>query len=141
MIYNFRGRNINIPDNEISIAIKNLGITKSEAIEMYLEDNGFLENEQVEMLTKKAKENKAVQHKAKSETTKKKETPKKERKPDEEKSGIIKKLSEFLESLGYNPIITNVSKMVEFDIGSNHYKLDLIKQNKKLAEKKAKEKE
>ena len=60
MVYNFKGKNITIPDSEIEIAIKNLDISRNEAIQMYLEDNGYLENVEVEQLTKKAKENKAV---------------------------------------------------------------------------------
>lgn len=139
MIYEFKGKNIKIPDSEIEIAIKNLGITKSEAIEMYLEDNGYLENEQVEQLTKKAKENKAVQHKAKSEKPKK-ETVKRERKPDEEKTKLISLLADFIKSLGYETTITNATKIIEFVVGENHYKIDLIKQNMKLKERKEKEK-
>lgn len=85
--------------------------------------------EQIEELDAKAKANK-IQHQAKS-TTPKERAPR-ERKPDEEKEKIIASLSEFLanqtEFTAENVKITNVSKVVEFDIGGNHYKLDLIKQ-------------
>ena len=40
MIYNFNGKNINIPDKEIEKAMKSLELTKEEAIEMWLEDEG-----------------------------------------------------------------------------------------------------
>lgn len=127
MVYNFKGKNITIPDSEIQICIKNLGITKDEAIKMFLEDNGYLENEEVEQLTKKAKENKAVQHKAKAEKGEKKEV-KRERKPDEEKEMLIQFLFEALKK--YNPTIANRTKLIEFSVNGNEYKLDLIKKRK-----------
>lgn len=127
MIYNFKGKNITIPDDELKIAIKNLGISKSEAIQMYLEDNDYMENEEVEQLTKKAKQNKAVQHKARTEKGEKKEV-KRERKPDEEKEMLIQFLFEALKK--YNPTITNKTKIIEFSVNGNEYKLDLIKKRK-----------
>lgn len=127
MIYNFKGKNITIPDDEIEIAIRNLDISRNEAIQMYLEDNGYMENAEVEQLTKKAKENKAVQHKAKGEKKEKKEV-KRERKPDEEKEMLIQFLFEALKK--YNPTITNKTKIIEFSVNGNEYKLDLIKKRK-----------
>lgn len=127
MIYNFRGKNITIPDDELEICIKNLGISRDEAIKMYLEDNDYLENVEVEQLTKKAKENKAVQHRAKGEKKEKKEV-KRERKPDEEKEKLIQFLYEALKE--YNPTITNKTKIIEFSVNENEYKLDLVKRRK-----------
>lgn len=128
MIYNFKGKNITIPDDEIQICIKNLGISKSEAIQMFLEDNGYMENAEVEQLTKKAKENNAVQHKAKSTEKGEKKEVKRERKPDEEKEMLIQFLFEALKK--YNPTITNRTKLIEFSVNGNEYKLDLIKKRK-----------
>ena len=129
MLYNFNGKNIKIPDETIQKYINKLGLSQNEAIQTYLEDEGFLENEEVETLTKKAKENKAVKHEAKAEKPKK-ETIKRERKPDEEKISIIKEIYDFLVSKNYNPTITNQTKIIEFNLKENHYKLDLIKQRK-----------
>ena len=56
MKYDFKGRTINIPDEEIEKNMKVLDISKDEAIEMWLDDNDYTENEVVEELTKKAKE-------------------------------------------------------------------------------------
>lgn len=128
MVYNFKGRNITIPDSELEICIKNLGISRDEAIKMYLEDNDYLENVEVEQLTKKAKENKAVQHKAKSVKEGEKKEVRKERKPDEEKEMLIQFLFEALKK--YNPTITNKTKIIEFSVKENEYKLDLIKKRK-----------
>ena len=49
---------INIPDSEIEKSMKILDLTKEQAIEMWLEDEGYLDNEEQLELTQKAKENK-----------------------------------------------------------------------------------
>ena len=58
MRYDFNGKVINIPDAEIEKSMKLLDLSKEEAIQMYLEDEGYMENEEVEALTAKAKANK-----------------------------------------------------------------------------------
>ena len=125
--YTFEGKTITIPDAELEKSIKLLNISKDEAIQMWLEDNNYCENEEIEILTAKAKENKAVQHGAVN-INKSKTATKRERKPDVEKEEIISKLAEFLETIGTSVKITNKSKLIEFEIGENHYKVDLIKQ-------------
>lgn len=127
MRYTFEGKTITIPDTELEKSIKLLNISKDEAIQMWLEDNNYCENEEIEILTAKAKENKAVQHGAVN-INKSKTATKRERKPDVEKEEIISKLAEFLETIGTSVKITNKSKLIEFEIGENHYKVDLIKQ-------------
>lgn len=87
------------------------------------------EETEVQELETKAKENK-IKHGAKSET--KKERKPKERKPDIEKEELIQDLAEFLKyNSTENVVITNKTKLIEFDLGENHYKLDLIRQRKK----------
>ena len=125
MNYNFNGKTIRIPDAEIQKSMKLLNLSQDEAVQMWLEDEGYLENEVVEELTAKAKINK-VNHEAR--TDKPRKSVKRERKPDEEKENLIKILADCLESHGFEAKITNKSKIVEFNIGENHYKLDLIKQ-------------
>ena len=127
MRYTFEGKTITIPDADLEKSMKLLDLSKDEAIQMWLEDNDYCENEEVEILTAKAKENKAVQHGAVN-VNKSRTATKRERKPDVEKEEIISKLAEFLETIGTSINITNKSKLIEFEIGENHYKLDLIKQ-------------
>lgn len=124
MVYTLGKKKINIPDSEIAKSMKVLKLTQDEAIQMYLEDEGYLENEEVEALTAKAKVNK-INHEAKSEKPRKKTT--RERKPDEEKEKIIQIIAKALENEGISAQITNKSKLIEFNIGQNGYKLDLIK--------------
>ena len=125
MNYNLNGKTIRIPDAEINKSIKLLKISHDEAVQMWLEDEGYLENEVVEELTAKAKENK-INHEAKADKPRK--SVKRERKPDEEKENLIKILADCLESNDFEVKITNKSKIIEFNVGGNHYKLDLIKQ-------------
>lgn len=125
MTYNFNGKNIRIPDTEIKKSMTLLNISEDEAIQMWLEDEGYLENEVVEELTAKAKVNK-ISRDAKSDKPRK-NTPR-ERKPDEEKENLIKILADCLKNAGFEAEIVNKSKLIEFNVGTNHYKLDLIKQ-------------
>ena len=57
MKYEINNKKINIPDQEIEKSMKLLDITQEQAIEMYLCDHDYIKNEEVENLTKKAKEN------------------------------------------------------------------------------------
>ena len=96
MNYNFNGKTIKIPDADIQNFMNRLHIPKEEAIQMWLEDEGYEVNEEVETLTKKAKENKAVQHDAKADKPRKQ--VKRERKPDVEKENIIEMLANCLKN-------------------------------------------
>lgn len=130
MTYDFNGKKIRIADSEIENLVKGLNISTEQAIQIWLEDEGYLENEEQNSLDKKAKESKitATVHQAKSDS--RKERKPRERKPDEEKEKIISNLAKFLENSTENVKITNISKIIEFDIGENHYKLDLVRQRK-----------
>ena len=125
MTYNLNGKNIRSPDSDIKEYMESLELPKEEAIKVWLEDEGYLENEVVEELTKKAKENK-INHEAKA--NKPRKSVKRERKPDEEKENLIEILANCLTNAGFETKITNKSKIIEFNVGENHYKLDLIKQ-------------
>ena len=83
MIYELpNGKKIRIPDEEIKANMR-LGISEAEAIQLWLEDEGYEENEEQNELDKKAKDNRitATIHQARAETTK--ERKKVERKPDQ----------------------------------------------------------
>lgn len=134
MKYEFNGRNITIPDETITKSMKLLEISKEEAIQMYLEDEGYITNETVEELTKKAKA--AGTEKITAKSTKPRKKSERKRKPDEEKeliidilaNTLIEKSEEKVINIDINSIkIVNKGKIIEFSIGNNHYKLDLIK--------------
>lgn len=135
MIYTLdSGKQITIPDAEIQKLEKTLSLSREDAIYTWLCDEDYLTDETEQELTTKAKENRitATIHQAKSDKPRK--STKRERKPDLEKEKIIKILANFLQKskdeleIDVDFVeITNKSKIIEFSVGENHYKLDLIK--------------
>lgn len=118
---------VKVPEEYIKKNMEILGISREEAIKMFLEDEGFETNEEVEKLTEKAKNNK-ISHDAKSSQPRKKTT--RERKPDVEKESIIQILAKALTDAGYSPEITNKAKIIEFSNENSNFKLDLVKKRK-----------
>lgn len=133
MRYNFNGKNINIPDEELQKSIKLLGLTKEEAIEMYLEDEGYLDNEEQEELEKKAKENRITSKIHEAGEKKKRSTSKpKTVKVSDEKQKLFKELSskmkEYCENQDGICTILKENKLIEVKIGEKTFKIDLIEQ-------------
>ena len=122
MKYNFNGKEINIPDAEIEKNMKVLEISKEEAIEMWLDDNDYTENEVVEELTAKAK---AVKRYEKADKPRKATT--KERKVDEEKKRLLDLCRIPIEGAG--GVVTNVKNEAEFSFtfSNNCYTVKLVK--------------
>lgn len=121
MKYNFNGKEIHIPDVEIEKNMKVLEISKEEAIEMWLDDNDYTENEEVEALTEKAK---AVKRYEKAEKPRKK--AERVRKVDEEKGRILKDLQSAVSNYAN---VTNIKNEAEFSFtfGNNCYTVKLVK--------------
>lgn len=126
------GKVVNIPMEEVNKSMRLLKLSKDEAIQMWLEDEGYMENEEQEALERKAKENRitATIHQAKAEY---KEKTQRERvkKDDPTKEGIIKAIAELLPTVGAVDIeVVNIGKIITFQIGEDRYKLDLIRNRK-----------
>jgi hypothetical protein len=130
MRYNFKGKSINIPDAEIEKSMKVLGMTKEEAIEMWLEDEGYLDNEEQTELEEKAKANKitATIHGASAE--KKKQSKPKVVKVSDEKATLFNEICESLDELSYNFTVLKENKLIQVEIGEKIIKIDLIEQRK-----------
>ena len=54
MNYNFNGKSITIPDAEIKNLMASLELTKQDAIDLWLSDNGYEDNEEQNELDEKA---------------------------------------------------------------------------------------
>ena len=121
MKYNFNGKEINIPDAEIQHNMKALGISEKEAIDMWLDDNDYTENEVVEELTKKAK---SVKRYEQAEKPRKKTV--KERKVDEEKKHLINILVTSLNGEVSNISVKNEAE-ISFICNENSYTIKLVK--------------
>ena len=78
MIKTVNGKSVNIPDKEIESYMKSLDLTKEQAIEMWLDDEGYTDNEEQLELEKKAKESGIMRdiHGASATDKAKKTTPK-----------------------------------------------------------------
>ena len=130
-----KGKQVDIPDDELDRFVDQLDISLAEAIDLWLTDNDLEVNEEQEQLDKKAKDSRitATIHEAKA------DKPKKERKvvrkEDSTKEGIIKALAEKLEELATDVKIENVGKLITFKLGEDTFKLDLIRQRKPKAGK------
>ena len=124
---------IRIPDEEIKKNMEILDLSEEEAIQLYLEDEGYLENEEVAELTKKAKDSGIMStiHGAKAEKPKAK--VERERKENPTKERIIAEIGKFLCQLdgisGVN--IVNIGKIIEFECENKHFKLDLIQKRER----------
>jgi hypothetical protein len=129
MKYEFNGRILNISDDEIKNSMEKLGLTKEQAIEMWLEDEGYLENEEQENLCKLAKENKitATIHKASGKSEKKQSKPRTV-KISNEKQALFKDLLDFLTENHQNVEILKENKLIQVKIGEKTFKIDLIEQ-------------
>ena len=124
-------KEINVPEEEIEKLMDSLDISEDEAVQTWLFDNDYIENEEEAKLTKKAKDNRimATIHEAKSDKPRAKRVV--EKKEDVVKEDIIKRTAEMLAAIAENVKITNVSKIIEFDMpNGDHFKFDLVRQRK-----------
>ena len=135
MKYEYNGKTLNIPDDFIQNAMKNLSIDEDEAIQLWLEDNDYEVNEEQMALDAKAKANVKVANIVKARAAdpgKKKTQRERVKKEDPTKEGVIAALAKVLPELANaeNVTIVNAGKLITFTIGEDTYKLDLVRQRK-----------
>lgn len=141
MTYKIGTKTVKIPDKELESNMRILGMTRDEAIQQWLEDEGYLDNEEQNALDSKAKKARitATIHSAKSENAINADGTKKKRviKENPVKENIIAKLAEFLPNSIENCInveVLNKNKLISFEINGEKYELDL-RQKRKPKEK------
>ena len=135
MKYEYNGKTLNIPDDFIQNAMKNLSIDEDEAIQLWLEDNDYEINEEQMALDAKAKANVKVASIVKAraaDPSKKKTQHERVKKEDPTKEGVIAALAKALPELANaeNVTIVNAGKLITFTLGEDTYKLDLVRQRK-----------
>lgn len=135
-----RPQTIDIKESDLSRISQSLGCGAKEAIEVYLYDNGYVDNAEAAELTEKAAQNK-VTLKNKS-NGKPRKAP--ERKPDYVKRMLIGYLEECLAEVHdlkndedeviidhcADVRITNIERIIAFTIGNDNYELTLSKKRK-----------
>lgn len=125
------GKNVNIPDKEIEKNMKLLEISKEEAIEMWLEDEGYLDNEEQNELDEKAKKVKIDHGASAIDKTEKKEKKPREIKVSDEKQALFGEIVEKLAENGRNFEIVKENKLICVKIGEKTFKIDLIETRQK----------
>lgn len=123
---------VNIDDEWLQKQSVLLGITKREAIMMWLSDEGYISNDTVQELTAKAQANKTG---AKAQSSKPRKRP--ERKPDADKRVLIDYLKNSLYAAnGVNGRdikdmqVVNPERIISFCLGDDVYEVTLSKKRK-----------
>ena len=132
MRYTINGKNILIPDEEIKKAMDKLDLTREEAIQMYLEDEGYLDNEEQIALDKKAKDNRitATIHQASAKDIRKKTQKERTHKDNPIKEMVIAEIAKILPNFATDINILNKGKLISFKIGEDTFELDLKQKRK-----------
>ena len=137
MIVKVKNKEVKVPDEEIKNLMDKLELTEQEAIQTWLEDEGYEVNEEVERLTAKAKANGTARINARANVENKKTT--RERKANPVKEEIIQILANALKNSQNLPInaikIENIGKIITFKVENREFKLDLIEKRQKKATK------
>ena len=135
MIVKVKNKEVKVPDEEIKNLMDKLELTEQEAIQTWLEDEGYEVNEEVERLTAKAKANGTAKINARANVENKKTT--RERKANPVKEEIIQILANALKNSQNLPInaikIENIGKIITFKVENREFKLDLIEKRQKKA--------
>ena len=112
-------------EKQIAKFMKNLGISREEAIQLIADDANDVSVELTDEQKKVAKQ--MAQGDRKKETEKRK----RERKPDDDKRFLISYLVEKLTEILYEaPVVTNLERELEFSFGGTKYRLTLAKPRK-----------
>ena len=122
MKYNFNGKEINIPDGDINKLKNQLELSTEEAIETWLFDHDYVDDEEVDEMTKKAKE---IRRYEKADKERKKVV--RERKVDAEKGGLLTAIKTAVETFG--GAVSSVKNEAEFSFtfNGNSYTVKLVK--------------
>ena len=122
------GKVVNIPDKEIEKSMKLLDLTKEDAIQLWLEDNDYEVNEELEELDSKAKKVK-IQHGASAiDKTEKEKKPRVVKISDEKQALFSDIYQNLVDIYGESVEIVKENKLLTVKIGSKTFKLDLIEQ-------------
>lgn len=131
------GRKVTAATEYLEKMMENLEIDMDEAVLTWLEDEGYLINDDQEELCIAAKENKVLANvrKGDRDTAKEKKKTTRTIKVNPFKEEIIAKIAEMLDQLNgvENIVIENKGKIVTFDCNGESYKVDLIQKRKNKA--------
>ena len=117
--------------------VKTLDIDMDEAVLTWLEDEGYLENEEQEELCAAAKENKslAAARKGIRDGAKEKKKVVRTIKENPTKEMIISEIAKCIEAINgtANMVVENKGKLITFELNNESFKIDLIQRRKPKA--------
>lgn len=126
------GKTCKISTKWVEDTSKRLDLDEYETVEMWLSDNGYLDNEEQDELDKKAKG--VVKNIVKSETPKKKTQKERVQKENPTKELIISTIAKALENLNISNLnIENKAKLITFSLNNEDFKVDLVQKRKPKA--------
>jgi hypothetical protein len=127
------GKQVKISSKWVYDTCDSLELDIAEALEMWLSDHDYLDNEEQDQLDTQAKAS-GIKVLAKEKTERKKTT--RERKPNIDKENIITLFTHFmLENDNFSLInVENKSKLITFTYNNKKYKIDLIETRVKKQE-------
>lgn len=125
-------KKVKVAKKWVDTSIEKLDTDLEDVLLMWLEDNDYLVNEELEELDTKAKTNK-IKLGATEKTERKKVI--RERKPNPDKEYLVGCVAEFLEELNATDIkIENVGKIITFSYKNKQFKFDLTEKRAKKCE-------
>lgn len=126
------GKEVNIPDKEIEKYMKSLELSKTDAIDLWLEDNDYQVNEEQNELDEKAKKVK-IDHQASAidKTQAKEKKPRVVKISDEKQKLFDEIYHSLVEIYGSKVEIVKENKLLTVKINEKTFKLDLIEQRAK----------
>lgn len=122
------GKVVKVATEWVNKTMKLLDTDLEDVLLMFLEDNDYLVNEELEELDNKAKENKSKLV-ATSEKPRKKVV--RERKPNPTKEMIISTIANTLQSIATDIKVENVGKIITFKVDNKEFKIDLTEKRVK----------
>lgn len=122
------GRVVNIPDAEIKKNMVMLDLTEEEAIQLWLDDNDFDTNEELEELDAKAKKVKIDHGAGDVKARKKSDKPRVVKVSDAKKELFGQIFANLTSFYANNATILKENKLISVKIGDKTFKIDIIEQ-------------
>lgn len=128
MTYIYNSKDYIVPDAEVDKLVDALNISMAEACELWLADNGDIENEEQEQANKNAQKNKRRYE----QSTKPRKKAEKERKVDENKGYLLEIIQKALENSGNcTDFVQNNEVDLHFKAFGDDFTVKLTKHRKK----------
>lgn len=129
MRYDFNGKSVVIPDSEIDKLVSSLEISIDEAIDLWLCDNGYDEDEEQVELDEKASKVRIDKDVAPKKSAKPRK-PVEKKVSDEKKALFSEILSDLTTIYGENVKVLNENKLISVEINGIQFKIDVIQVRK-----------